>query len=85
MFTQSDMDDSNFGIDERGRTVLMDFSDIGLLPQTFVAYTLASDKKYDPIVASLGLSGNPNLVSMAAVARCLQTVSDPKFGTSTCA
>ena len=34
MFTQSDMDDSNFGLDENGRTVLMDFSEIGVLPDT---------------------------------------------------
>ncbi|KAH9169783.1 hypothetical protein EDB89DRAFT_1982495 [Lactarius sanguifluus] len=40
MFTQSDMDDSNFGVDENGRTVLMDFSEVGLLPETFVAHTV---------------------------------------------
>ncbi|KIM51729.1 hypothetical protein SCLCIDRAFT_18312 [Scleroderma citrinum Foug A] len=85
MFTQSDMDDSNFGVDEHERTVLMDFSEIGLLPETFVAYTLSSDNNLGPIAASLGLSGNSNLVSMAAIAHCLGMVSDPKLGTSTCA
>jgi hypothetical protein len=85
MFTQSDMDDSNFGLDENGRTVLMDFGEIGLLPDTFVAHTLSSDKKFDPIIASLGLSGNSNRDSMAAIAQCLGTVSNPKLGTSSCA
>ena len=85
MFTQSDMDYSNFGLDENGRTVLMNFSDIGVLPDTFVAYTLSSDEKFDPIVVSLGLSGNSNLASMAAIAHCLGMVSNPKLGTSSCA
>ena len=85
MFTQSDMDDSNLGVDEHGRTVLMDFSDIGLLPETFVAYTLSSKQKFDPIVASLGLSGNSNLASIAAIAECLWMVSDPRLGKSICA
>ena len=82
MFTQSDMDDSNFGVDEHGRTVLMDFCEIGLLPETFIAFTLSSKKLY-PIAASLGLSGNSNLASMAAIAYCVRMVSDPKLGTST--
>ncbi|KAH9015922.1 hypothetical protein EDB85DRAFT_1875454 [Lactarius pseudohatsudake] len=85
VFTQSDMDDSNFGVDENGRTVLMDFSEVGLLPETFIAYTLSSDRKLHPIAASLGLSGNSNLVSMAAIAQCLGMVSDPRLRTSTCA
>ena len=85
IFTQSDMDDSNFGLDENGRTVLMDFSEIGLLPDTFVAHTLSSDKKFDPIIASLGLSGNSNRDSMAAIAQCLRMVANPKLGTSSCA
>ncbi|KAH8986802.1 hypothetical protein EDB86DRAFT_2224657 [Lactarius hatsudake] len=81
MFTQSDMDDSNFGVDENGRTVLMDFSEVGLLPET---HTLSSGK-LRPIAASLGLSSNSNLVSMAAITQCLGMVSNPRFGTSTCA
>ena len=85
MFTQSDMDDSNFGVDENGRTVLMDFSEVGILPETFVAYTLYWDQKFHPITVSLGLSGNSNLVSMVAIAQCLGMVSNPKLGTSTCA
>ncbi|KAF8273317.1 hypothetical protein EI94DRAFT_1716399 [Lactarius quietus] len=80
MFTQSDIDVSNFGVDENGRTVLMDFSEVGLLPETFVAHTLSSDKTFEPVVASLGLSGNSKLRSIAAMRQCLGTVSDPKLG-----
>ncbi|KAH9058924.1 hypothetical protein EDB83DRAFT_2610973 [Lactarius deliciosus] len=78
VFTQSDMDDSNFGVDENGRTVLMDFNEVGLLPETFVAHTLSSGK-LRPIAASLGLSSNSNLVSMAAITQCLGMVSNPRF------
>ena len=56
-----------------------------MLPETFIAYTLSSDNNLGPIAASLGLSGNSNLASMAAIAHCLGMVSDPKLGTSTCA
>ena len=79
MFTQSDMDDSNFGVDEHGRTVLMGFSEIGMLPETFVAYTLSLDD-----AAYLGLSVKSNLTSMAAITHCLMMVGDPTFGISTC-
>ncbi|KAI5990732.1 hypothetical protein EDD15DRAFT_2278600 [Pisolithus albus] len=67
MFTQADMHDSNFGVDENGRTVLMDFSEVGLLPESFVAFTLPPD-----IAATLGLSRGSKLTSMAAIAHCLQ-------------
>ena len=78
------MDDSNFGVDEHGKTVLMDFSEIGLLHETFVASTLSSDDKFGPTATSLGLSGNSNLASMSAIRQCLWMASDPRFGTSTC-
>ena len=68
MFTQSHMNYSNFGVDENGRTVLIGFSEVGLLPETFIAHTLSSDQKPHPITASLGLSGNSNLGSMAVIA-----------------
>ncbi|KAI6021854.1 hypothetical protein PISMIDRAFT_690681 [Pisolithus microcarpus 441] len=74
MFTQADMHESNFGVDENGRSVLMDFREVGLLPESFVAFTLPPD-----IAASLGLSGNSKVTSMAAIAHCLLMVADPTF------
>ena len=52
MFTQSNMDLSNFGVDEQDKTVLMDFRDIGLLPETFVAYTKPTCGSLTPIASS---------------------------------
>ncbi|KAL4076155.1 hypothetical protein J3A83DRAFT_4489960, partial [Scleroderma citrinum] len=36
IFTQSNMDLSNFGVDNEGKTVLLDFSNVGLLKQSSV-------------------------------------------------
>ncbi|KAF8887909.1 hypothetical protein CPB85DRAFT_1566587 [Mucidula mucida] len=65
MFMQADMDSSNFGVDEHGNTVLMDFQDVGVLPESFVAYTLSED-----MITALGLSILP----------CLWMVGDPSLG-----
>ena len=52
------MDPSNFGVDEHGNTVLVDFGDIAMLPESFAAYALSS---CDNLIArSLGLSRNSN-------------------------
>ena len=85
MFAQSDMDDSNFGVDENGRTVLMDFGTVGVLPESLVAFTLSLDDKFNSIIASMSLSGNSKLASMAAITYCLGMVGNLKFGMSTCA
>lgn len=84
MFSQSDMDNSNFGVDEHGRTVLMDFGEVGVLPETFIASTLCS-KKHASIAASLGLLNNSNLKTMAVIRHLLWMLSDPRPGAPTCA
>ncbi len=82
MFTQSDMHPSNFGVDQHGKTVLMDFATIGLLPETFVAHTMCSEKRLAPIAIALGLSGSSN-ASMAALSSLLWMVASPNLGEST--
>ena len=74
---------SNFGIDKQGRTVPMDFGEIGLLPETFVAHTMSThDGSLAPIASSLGLSNNSN-ASMTRIRWYFGVVSDPKLGRST--
>ncbi len=75
MFMQADMDSSNFGVDEHGNTVLMDFQDVGVLPESFVAYTLSED-----MITALGLSCSSHLYSMAVVSSCLWMVGEPSLG-----
>ena len=83
MFTQSDMHPSNFGVDEHGKTVLMDFAEIGLLPETFVADTMSSEKGLAPIAIALNLSGSSN-ASMAAITSLLWMVASPKLSAAAC-
>ena len=78
MFTQSNMDLSNFGVDEQDKTVFMDFRDIGLLPETLVAYT-----RPRPIASSLGLRNDANTKTLARIRWYLGMVSDDILGTLT--
>jgi hypothetical protein len=80
-FWQSDMDDSNFGVDKNGEVVLMDFASIGLLPETFILWTLCRDRDVAPLlVPTLGLSGTANQSSLNAFRGCLWKVSSPQLG-----
>ncbi|CAA7268184.1 unnamed protein product [Cyclocybe aegerita] len=80
IFTQPDIDASNFGVDEDGNTVLLDFGDIALLPVSFAMYTTSSDKGFTAVAESLGWSGSSNLASMAVISHCLWITGDPKLG-----
>ena len=85
IFTQSDMDASNFGVDDSGNTVLLDFGEIGLLPVSFAIFTMSSDTTFTAAVAKfLGWSGSSNIASMTLISHCLWQVSDPRFSASTC-
>jgi hypothetical protein len=76
---QPDMDPSNFGVDEHGNTVLMDFGEIAMLPESLAAYVLLSNDGLAVIARSLGLS-NSNVASMTVISSCLWMVSDSKLG-----
>jgi len=79
MFSQSDMHPSNFGVDQHGKMVLMDFADIGLLSETLVEYTMYSEERLAPIATALNLSGGPN-DSMVALS---SLVVSPNLSAST--
>jgi len=81
MFTQSDMDLSNFGVDQHGKTVLMDFGEIGFLPETFVAFSI-SEKLHVPIAVALNLSDGSG-GTMARVSAALVMASNTTLGVST--
>ncbi|KAL4067349.1 hypothetical protein V8B97DRAFT_2009416 [Scleroderma yunnanense] len=81
IFTQSDMDPSNFGVDNEGKTVLLDFGDVGLLPVSFALYTMSSSSIFTAAVAKcLDLPPCSNLKSMAVMRGYLWVVSDPTLG-----
>lgn len=66
------MDDSNFGVDEQGRTVLLNFEQIAVLPESFAVFGVSSTD-------SLSIS---NGKSMAAISSCLWMVADTTFSLS---
>ncbi|KAJ7262661.1 hypothetical protein B0H12DRAFT_1201281 [Mycena haematopus] len=75
MFMQADMHPSDFGVDDHGNTVLMDFGQIAILPESFAVYAIRDRA----LLASLGLSRNSNTASMAAIFSCLWMAADPKL------
>jgi len=77
------MHPSNFGVDQYGKTVLMDFAEIGLLPETFVVHTMFSEKRLAPTAIALSLSGSSN-ATMAAISSLLWMVASPELGAATC-
>ena len=83
MFMQADTHPSNFGIDERGNTVLMDFGNVGVLPESFVTFKMNSGLV--PIMESRGLLRNPNSYSMAVISSVLWMMAGPTLGASICA
>ncbi|EJD41828.1 hypothetical protein AURDEDRAFT_153049 [Auricularia subglabra TFB-10046 SS5] len=76
---QSDVDVSNFGVDEAGQTVLMDFGAVGWLPESFAALTLASDERLEAVAETLGLAGRVKVETLARISSHLQMLSDPTF------
>jgi hypothetical protein len=82
-FMQHDVDPSNFGRDEHGNAVIMDFGKIAPLPQSFAASTILSDPSLAPFAEYLGLENNANVDSMAKISGTLWMTGDPTLGTST--
>jgi hypothetical protein len=84
IFTQSDMDSSNFALDEHKRVCMFDFRDVGVLPESFASYTLGNSS--DPFISSvaehLEWVDNRNRNSMTRAGAVLKTSSDATLGTS---
>ncbi|KAL4074254.1 hypothetical protein J3A83DRAFT_4371530 [Scleroderma citrinum] len=81
VFTQSDMDKSNFGIDDEGRTCLLDFGEVGLLPESFARYTMSSTAPFTAAVAQhLSWPSCSNLDTMSKISGFLWIYSDPTLG-----
>ena len=89
ILTQSDMDPSNFGIDETGRVVIFDFSEIGWLPESLANYTLLCTKKFASDVAARvfgddldSVTASSNLASLVQVRMLLFTTGIRTLGAS---
>lgn len=76
---QADINASNFGVDEQGNTVLMDFGDVSLLPETFTRLTYSAN-----IGDTVALKCSANMESMSKISYALGMTVDPELGASTC-
>ncbi|KAI6103676.1 hypothetical protein F5141DRAFT_1050428 [Pisolithus sp. B1] len=85
VFTQSDMDASNFGADDKGNTCLFDFGEVGLLPESFANHTMSSNAPFTvQVVKYLGWPSCPNLDSMSKIRGFLGILGDTTLGMSSC-
>jgi len=82
VFTQSDMDVSNFGVDKNGKTCLFDFELIGLLPQSFAIYNMFSNRPpfTTEVVRHLDWQPTPNMSAMRRIRGILWVLADPALG-----
>jgi len=82
IFTQSDMDESNFALDEHQRVCMFDFRDVGVLPESFASYTLGGSA--NPFIKSVAMHldwvNDRNRGSMARAGAILQTSSNATLG-----
>jgi len=78
------MDESNFFIDTEGNMCILDFEDVGRLPESFASYTMTSEGK--PFVVEvakyLDWPTSPNIHSMAIISAILKTLGDATLGAS---
>ncbi|TDL24555.1 hypothetical protein BD410DRAFT_786067 [Rickenella mellea] len=80
VITQSLMDESNFMLDLKGRLCLLDFSHVGLLPESFAVYTVKILKPFVREVTKYLSWSSPNLASMSRVGEILVMAGDSTLG-----
>lgn len=84
VFTQSYVDLDTFFVDANGKTCLVDFKDVGLLPVSFANYSIGLRKPFVVEVAKhLDWPAPPNGYSMAMIGAILCKMGDSTLGMST--
>lgn len=61
------MDDSHFGVDEQGITVIMGFGSISFLPQSFGRYTLFQNERFSALPDQFDWLGASNMKTMTEI------------------
>jgi hypothetical protein len=84
VFTQSDMDKSNFAIDKSGKVCIFDFEDVTVLTESFASYTINSGNTpfVEKVAEYLQWPPSPNERSMARAGGILIMIADTTLGTS---
>ncbi|KDQ09762.1 hypothetical protein BOTBODRAFT_116785, partial [Botryobasidium botryosum FD-172 SS1] len=79
--TQSDMDKSHFFLDENGKSCIIDFDAVALLPESFASHTMHSHLFGREAVKYLDWSRSPNAYSMARAGAVVIMNSSRTLGT----
>ncbi|KDQ09002.1 hypothetical protein BOTBODRAFT_179341 [Botryobasidium botryosum FD-172 SS1] len=82
IFTQSDMDKSNFFLDGNGKICIIDFDTVALLPESFASYTMRSGTNLfaSEVAEYLDWPRSPNQYSMARAGVIINMTSDWTLG-----
>ncbi|KAG9038125.1 hypothetical protein FS837_001301 [Tulasnella sp. UAMH 9824] len=87
VFSQADVDESNFGVSPDGRPVIFDFFEIGRVPVPLANFTLVCGTAFAQDIAKivsdtlhLGWQAAPDMILIAVVAATLVMVYDKKLG-----
>ena len=81
MFIQGEVDDSHFGVDEQGLTVIMGFGNISRLPQSFGTYSILRSASFCHLLKRLKWTRS-NLNSMVEIGIILGMTSPSVTGAS---
>ncbi|SRR5260221_3527556 len=86
IFTQYDMDESNFAVDKNGKMCILDVMGVSLLPESFASFSMNSSAWNDPFLENvagyLQWPRSPNHKTMARVGGILGMMADTTLGTS---
>lgn len=90
VFSQADVDASNFGVVPDGRPVIFDFFEIGRVPVPLANFTLVCGTAFAQDIAKLvsdalhlGSKTAPDMMLIAVIAATLVMVYDKKLGAFT--
>jgi len=85
VFTQSDMDKGNFFIDNNGKICILNFEQIGILPESFAQYTMYESRSafVENVARYLDWPPPSNLESMARAGSMLMMLGDSTLGMPT--
>lgn len=87
VFSQADVDESNFGVGPDGRPVIFDFFEIGRVPVPLANFTLVCGTTFAQDIAKLvsdvlhlGPNTAPDMILIAVIATTLVMVYDKRLG-----
>ena len=82
MFVQGDIDEGHFGVDEQGLTIIMGFSSISFLPQSFTSYSLFQSNRFSLLLDRFSWPDASKMNTMIKIAVNLGMTAPSRLGVS---